>query len=195
MAHKAMKSVLNVFGTFAMAIALLGSAADMTQADASQGSIQTNAVLKPVSAHRFDATLRNHLRCLALNIYWESRSEEARGQLAVAAVTLNRVRDPRFPNSICGVVKQGGWKQRHRCQFSWWCDGKKDEPKDATAWRKAQILARLSYAGVINDPTRGALWYHADYVAPDWRTAMRQTAQIGRHVFYAEQRVVADGRS
>lgn len=124
------------------------------------------------------------LRCLALNIYWEARSEPHIGQLAVGAVTLNRVSDPAFPQEICKVVREGGEKRRHRCQFSWWCDGKRDEPREAEAWQRAQEIAMQLLDGFAYDPTGGALWYHADYVAPSWRTAKTQTRQIGRHVFY-----------
>lgn len=124
------------------------------------------------------------LRCLALNIYWESRSESLMGQLAVAGVTMNRVADKKFPNTICGVVKQGNEARLHRCQFSWWCDGQKDDPKEIKAWSNAQQIARLFQAGIYSDPTGHALWYHADYVAPYWAKTMKQTARIGRHLFF-----------
>ncbi len=127
---------------------------------------------------------REALRCLALNIYWEARSEPLDGQIAVAAVTLNRVRDARFPNEVCDVVYQGGETRRHRCQFSWWCDGKKDEPLEAAAWQRANVLARLAKADVLSDPTDGALWYHADYVDPFWAHSKEKLTKIGRHIFY-----------
>lgn len=134
--------------------------------------------------HTSTTARREQLHCLALNIYWEARSEPVTGQLAVAAVTLNRVQNPRFPSNVCDVVRQGGEIRRHRCQFSWWCDGKKDDPKDAESWRRANTLARLSTAGIVDDPTRGALWYHADYVNPYWAEKKERVAQIGRHIFY-----------
>ena len=69
--------------------------------------------------------------CLADNIYFEARNQGFAGWVAVAQVTLNRVRDDRFPNTICEVVKQGltyesGFPIRDKCQFSWYCDGKSD---------------------------------------------------------------------
>lgn len=134
--------------------------------------------------HNEDNNRDQSLQCLALNVYWEARSEPMQGQLAVAAVTLNRVNDRRFPDDICDVVRQGGEVRKHRCQFSWWCDGKKDIPVEAEAWRRATIIARLSYAGVVSDPTDGALWYHADYVNPDWASYKHVAAKIGRHIFY-----------
>lgn len=130
----------------------------------------------------------DELRCLALNIYWEARSEDLQGQLAVAGVTMNRVADKKFPDTICGVVKQSKSRQRlHRCQFSWWCDGKKDDPKEATAWGSAQQVARLFLAGIYKDPTDKAKWYHADYVNPPWAERLQRTTKIGRHIFYVEQ--------
>ncbi len=128
--------------------------------------------------------IRKDLECLALNIYHEARSEPKLGQIAVAAVTLNRVADPEFPDSVCEVVLQGGPRPKHRCQFSWWCDGKSDKPRDRTAWREAKSLAFQFLMNRHDDPTDGALFYHADYVNPRWASQMRTAAVIGRHIFY-----------
>lgn len=123
------------------------------------------------------------LSCLALNVYWEARSESPEGQNAVAAVTLNRVESQAFPDSVCGVVKQGG-ERRNRCQFSWWCDGKSDRPDDATAWHRARTVAGKALAQGVNDPTDGALYYHATYVSPRWAGDFEPTVRIGSHLFY-----------
>ncbi|MGE5155099.1 MAG: cell wall hydrolase [Bdellovibrio bacteriovorus] len=123
------------------------------------------------------------VRCLALNIYHEARAEPEKGQLAVAAVTLNRVASPAFPNSVCKVVKQGG-KKRNGCQFSWWCDRHPDEPREAEAWRRALELSRKALGGEISDPTDGALYYHATRVKPRWARSFARTGKIGRHLFY-----------
>jgi spore germination cell wall hydrolase CwlJ-like protein len=83
--------------------------------------------------------------CLAENVYHEARNQPAAGQMAVMSVTMNRVKDPRFPNTICEVVREGphrpSWKGtgemipvRHRCQFSWYCDGKSDRIHDMTTF-------------------------------------------------------------
>ena len=128
--------------------------------------------------------LNSEFRCLALNVYWEARSESSLGQFAVAAVTLNRVAHERFPGSICEVVQQGGFERRHRCQFSWWCDGKSDDPTNDAAWQAAKSIAYTALFFDPPDPTGGALWYHADYVDPHWRSAMSETTTIGRHIYY-----------
>lgn len=121
--------------------------------------------------------LAESLICLALAIYFEARSEPREGQIAVAHVILNRVEHPRFPNDVCAVVKQ-------RNQFSFYWDGKPENPREPEAWRDALFYARATMQDVIPDPTNGALFYHADYVEPRWRTAFVRTAQIGRHIFY-----------
>jgi N-acetylmuramoyl-L-alanine amidase len=171
---------------FSLLIAFLACvgilSADAAEWDETARTIRVSAA-EP-SGHRLDGQVLQDLHCLALNIYWEARSESMNGQLAVAAVTMNRVRNERFPDTVCEVVKQGGWQRLHQCQFSWWCDGKHDEPKEVEAWRRAQFLARLVYAGVSGDPTKGALWYHADDVNPYWGAVTRATTKIGRHVFY-----------
>ncbi|MDH3474796.1 MAG: cell wall hydrolase [Rhodospirillales bacterium] len=124
------------------------------------------------------------LECLALNIYHEARSEPEAGKLAVGHVVLNRALDPRFPGSLCEVIKQGGESPLRACQFSWWCDGKSDLPRDDDAWAQSRILADLIFNGGSRDPTGGALWYHADYVDPPWRDKLVEGPKIGRHLFY-----------
>ena len=124
------------------------------------------------------------LYCLAKNIYFESRNQPKLGQIAVGQVTMNRVNSPKFPNSVCEVVKQGGEK-RHRCQFSWYCDGKKDEPEGDVAWDESVYLALLIYSEEFTiDVTEGALWYHATYVSPSWAEHYEKTVRINEHIFY-----------
>ncbi|WP_158498844.1 cell wall hydrolase [Magnetospira sp. QH-2] len=129
--------------------------------------------------------LETELHCLALNVYWEARSESLDGQLAVAGVTLNRMRSEEFPNTICGVVTQGLGK-RHQCQFSWWCDGKSDEPTEEGAWKLAKMVARYALHANDRDPSQGALFYHANYVQPEWISKLKRVRKIGRHIFYRD---------
>ena len=97
---------------------------------------------------------------------------------------MNRVNSPKFPDSVCGVVQQGG-ENRHRCQFSWYCDGKGDDPKNQDAYIKARdiaysILVHEKYKGL----TEGATHYHADYVNPKWSKDFTIVGTIGAHIFY-----------
>lgn len=126
----------------------------------------------------------SEIECLALNIYFEARSEPMDGKIAVGHVVLNRVESKRYPDKICKVVKQGGPRPRNRCQFSWWCDGRSDRPRDLQAWKESQILARVVFWGYSEDPTGGALWYHADYTSPSWGRRLARGPMIGRHQFY-----------
>ena len=122
--------------------------------------------------------------CLAKNIYFESRNQPKIGKIAVAQVTLNRVKSDKFPNTVCEVVYQGG-ERRNRCQFSWYCDGKKDEPTNGPAWDDSVYLALLVYGDGFLDVTEGALWYHANYIKqPDWARSKTITVKINEHIFY-----------
>ena len=148
-------------------------------------------------------------RCLAENIYHEARNQGTAGWLAVAAVTLNRVTDERFPDTICGVVFQAetteSWKTkgkdvpdieriyypvRHRCQFSWYCDGKPDDINqlgiymDIMQFTKILLTSRV----MMFDITDGATFYHADYVMPSWAKSKIKTIEIGDHIFYRWKR-------
>ncbi len=122
--------------------------------------------------------------CLATALYFEARSESEKGQMAVAKVILNRVKDPRFPNTICGVVYQGAEK-RNSCQFSFACDGKTDIATQPKAWRRARRIAAKALQGKLGmQALAGVTYYHADYVNPRWASAMHRIAKIGRHIFY-----------
>lgn len=123
------------------------------------------------------------LECLALNVYFEARSESLEGQLAIAHTTLNRVDDDRFPNTICGVVRQGG-ETESTCQFAWWCDGKSDRARERDAWRQSLAVARRAVRNRFADPTDGALYFHHVAVRPAWARQRELTARIGRHLFY-----------
>jgi spore germination cell wall hydrolase CwlJ-like protein len=131
-----------------------------------------------------DGMLMTALTCLALNIYHEARSESFDGQYAVAHVVINRVQDHRWPDSICEVVKQH--RSKRSCQFSWWCDGKSDKPKDKVSWQQIQILAYNIHTGFFNgiDLVQGATHYHANYVKPYWINNKIKVRVIADHVFY-----------
>jgi spore germination cell wall hydrolase CwlJ-like protein len=121
-------------------------------------------------------------RCLALTVYWESKSESRKGQLAIAHTVLNRVRSRHFPDTVCGVVAQQSDDGR-TCQFAWWCDGKRDAPADTAAWRTALAVARQALAGGA-DPSHHALYFHGAGTRPDWTRRKTRTVRIGNHIFY-----------
>ena len=133
--------------------------------------------------------------CLALNIYHEARSQSIAGQIAVGQVTLNRVKDSRYPNTICEVVTEGphraSWKGtgemipiRNRCQFSWYCDGKSDKVLQKEAYSNIVNLSRMLMKQDMIDITSGATHYHAYYVSPAWAQTKTRTTKIEDHIFY-----------
>jgi hypothetical protein len=132
---------------------------------------------------------KDELVCLALNDYWEARSETMAGRIAVAQVVMNRAMDSRFPSNICEVVKQNFFQGAlNKCQFSWFCDDRADTPYEADAWRTSIkiAVAMLQKDSSIPDPTGGALWYHADHVRPSWTGNYETTTMVGSHVFYRD---------
>ena len=131
--------------------------------------------------------------CLAQNTYFEARNQSYSGQVAVTHVVLNRVKDSRWPDNACDVIKQSytdanGNPQRNRCQFSWYCDGLSDTPKDQEAWDRARLVVREAIYLYENgfDLTYGADHYHAKNVSPSWARDMRYTMQIDDHLFYKD---------
>lgn len=130
----------------------------------------------------------NELECLALNVYHETRAMSLADAHAVSDVVLNRVESARYPNTICEVVHQGYKKGSRSCQFSWYCDGKSDTPKDENAWERSRKFARDMYLfQMFRGITEGATHYHATYVKPYWAPSLDRVAQIGAHIFYREK--------
>ena len=119
------------------------------------------------------------IMCLAMNVYHEARDQTLAGQVAVAQVTMNRVANPDYPDTVCGVVNQ------HK-QFSWYWDGKSDVPQHEEAWQRAQMVAKGVLAGSGHSDLDEVMHYHALYVKPYWARGMQLVAQIDDHVFYVE---------
>ena len=143
----------------------------------------------------------SQLYCLTQNVYFEAGNQSLEGMAAVADVTLNRVQEDRYPNTICEVVKQGvkhpnGTMKRNKCQFSWYCDGKSDRVpniENNQIWRDAEFVAKamlleynMTEEGNYFGITCGSTHYHANYVVPAWidDAGMNRTKQIGKHIFY-----------
>ncbi len=122
-------------------------------------------------------------KCLAEAVYYEARSERKSGQLAVAEVIMNRVKDHRYPNTVCGVVYQGATRTTG-CQFTFTCDGATDRAPRGVRWEAARTVASHVMMGLNEEQTRGATHYHATYVNPVWNSGLVRTRQIGTHIFY-----------
>ena len=135
----------------------------------------------------------NEAFCLAQNMYFEAGNQPLAGKIAVSQVVINRTEHMNYPTSICGVVYQAKWKEnwkgnmmpvRHQCQFSWFCDGKSDDPEDSKTWLQCLTLARNILQGAYGDITEGATHYHSVYVNPSWADALTETVTINEHMFY-----------
>ena len=123
-------------------------------------------------------------RCLATAVYFEARGESAKGQAAVAQVVLNRVRNPAYPDTVCGVVYQNA-QQRNRCQFSFACDGIAERVRRQSAYQRAARIAMAvttgeTYVSEVGSSTH----YFANYVRPRWASSMVKMASIGDHIFF-----------
>ena len=145
------------------------------------------------------------VNCLAKNIYFEAGVESTAGKLAVANVTINRAAHANFPNTICGVVREGVhyyslkrdeyFPVRNRCQFSWYCDGLGDNPREGRTWESSQELAikvlTNHYDKALIDITDGAMYYHANWMEkyPSWSKKKKVMASIDRHIFYGGKKL------
>ena len=133
-----------------------------------------------LSYERKQAVMKE-VECLARNIYYEAGSEPRAGKIAVAEVTMNRVKSRQFPRTVCGVVYQ---KTKGTCQFSWVCEDKKGI-RSRSMWRESlqiaeNILISKQKYGIIGN----AMYFHADYVDPAWSNQKVLVKQIGNHIFY-----------
>lgn len=129
------------------------------------------------------SSIDNELKCLAEAIYFEARSENIMGQIAVAEVILNRVDSPNFPNKICKVISEGE-KNLNACQFSYNCDGISERIKEKKEYNRILKISSILYTGTARLFTNGAVFYHSDGVKPSWADKFEKTAKIGRHHFY-----------
>jgi hypothetical protein len=124
------------------------------------------------------------LDCLTAAVYYEAASEPRAGQEAVAQVVLNRLRNPAFPKSVCGVVYDGVGTAS-TCQFTFACDGSTSRQPVARLWDNAREVAAAALSGHVASQVGTATHYHADYVNPYWRASLVQIGRIGHHLFYS----------
>ena len=123
-------------------------------------------------------------KCLANAVYFESRGEPVRGQIAVAQVVMNRVFSGYYPNSVCGVVYQNSHR-RYACQFTFACDRHPDVVTEQDAWERAERIAKETLDGRLWLPEVGkATHYHAYWVRPSWVHEMKKLHRLGVHTFY-----------
>jgi spore germination cell wall hydrolase CwlJ-like protein len=144
-------------------------------------------------AHAVDPTgqepLDDAITCLARAIYWEANRKDNAEMEAIAHVVMNRLGHTGFPQTICGVVKQG--HEQGACQFSWWCDGRADDAWEAEPYSHAKAIAGKALNRQLIDTTDGAMYFHNRKITPSWSNEYIKTVEIGEHVFYKP----ADGKA
>lgn len=135
----------------------------------------------------------SEIECLTKNAYFEAQNQSRTAQIAVMQVVLNRVKNAEFPDTICAVVQQGptrvSWKGdtipiRGKCHFSWYCDGKSDEPKNEKLYKEIKTLAYAVVSDINVDVTENSLYYHSTRSRPYWRNTFEKTIVIDDHIFY-----------
>ena len=130
------------------------------------------------------------ISCLAEALYFEARGEPIQGQLAVGEVILNRVKDTRYPSSICKVINQGTGR-RFACQFTYTCDGKLETVHERKPYEMALKIAKILMTTHDGKLTRGSTHYHSNYVNPKWSKRFERVAKFGRHIFYRQPLLVS----
>lgn len=132
--------------------------------------------------------------CMVEALHFEAKGESYEGKVAVANVIMNRVRSKRFPSTVCGVVKQGpeyanGHPKKHRCQFSYWCDGLSDHIVidnriERESFAESAIIAFNAVNKNLKDTTNGSDHYYAhDKVTPFWADHAKRITIIENHTF------------
>lgn len=137
---------------------------------------RADSLAQLVAQQAIPEALTSELRCLAGAIYFEARGESLAGQLAVGNVVINRAESGRFPASYCGVVYQPS-------QFSFVRGHAMPRiSEDTRDWRQAVAIAQIADSGSWDSPAKGALFFHASRVSPNWR--LTRLARVDNHVFY-----------
>lgn len=122
---------------------------------------------------------KSDLFCMAKNIYHEAGSEPTLGKYAVAQVTINRMKSPKYKDTVCSVVFEP-------YQFSWAnYHGRRWTTPRGASWNEAKRIA----IDVLENNKRvkgmdDVLFYHATYVRPYWASRKDRLTKIGLHIFY-----------
>lgn len=167
---------------FSMPLSSAAAFSDIAIITAPEAPAQQQEVIQEALQPRLPAITQEdkvQIDCMAENMYYEARGEGRIGQIAVGNVVMNRVASPRFPKTACAVIKQ---RRGNVCQFSWVCSPRRAPNSSELA--RIRVLAEDVYFGRVQDYSRGALFFHANYVRPKWSKTSGTRLQIGNHVFY-----------
>lgn len=152
-------------------------------------TLLAGCILTASTLNALACSIDNQIHALALNMYHEARGEGNDAMQLVGEVTLNRVKNPHFPNTVCGVVYQArrnekGEIVKNKCQFSWYCDGRSDAPKNNKLWSLSKSIATALLTDSIELLGTEATHYHATRVKPHWAKHYENLGVYGKHVFY-----------
>lgn len=164
-----------------------GNATESGEGVAPKGEVNADNQRAKSPAERLalnDKSRAKSEKCLAEAVYFESRGEAVRGQIAVAQVVMNRVFSGKYPDTVCGVVYQN--KYRHlACQFTFACDNIPDVIREPEMWERARKISKAMLDGQIWLPEVGkSTHYHAYWVRPSWVAEMKKMYKFGVHTFY-----------
>jgi len=173
------------------AVACIGSLTSCTDTVEPEPVVETpvEVIVRPMTVR--DLLTEESINCLIQNSYYEARNQEDEAIVGVVHVSLNRWYDSRYPDNICDVIYQSKLDRYGRiilnqCQFSWYCDGKSDNPKDKVAYdRITKVTEKAIMLWYLNmDITDGSTHYHSIKVYPDWAPTLAYIKQLGDHKFY-----------
>lgn len=179
-------SNIAVFGAIMISLMILMTAIQMSsQSFYHVPFLNSNKAEQVEPARVLSKNERKEVECLAQNIYHEAVGEPRVGWLAVAFVTMNRFISGNYANSVCGVVYQ---KTGSTYQFSWVGMKKRLSSINEEVYNEILEVATATYLNYDPswDVTKGATFYHADYVNPRWKH--ERVKKIGRHIFYRSKK-------
>ena len=144
-----------------------------------------NEALIALNASRTNIEQQRELRCLADNVYYEAAHEPKKGMMAVAFVTINRVKHKSFPDTVCEVVHQ---KRKKTCEFSWVCGVSKGYNR--REYTKSIKIANKIYRNhdTMYDVSGGSIYFKAVYAHNKFFDNLKFIKKIGKHQFYRDQK-------
>lgn len=178
-----LKFVLTVIGV-SIVFGFIATICSMRMEQYKEQTIAIESTDYPTTAH-----IEEELSCMAMNIYREAAGEPFEGKVAVAQVTMNRVKNGKdFPDTVCSVVHEKNiFMKRVVCQFSWYCSKVvRARPVNSIAYDESyEVAKKVMLENFELDILKDAMYYHADSISPNWNYQV--VTKIGGHIFYKDK--------